>query len=1333
MSSSRLRFRDRRRHAGAVLAAVAALTAGLAGPAQAQQPATGPDPAAVAPTGAKSITLDGLAQGTHEITLISGDKVILTGVGHGRFRWRIEAATRPDGNVPVLHGESGPDGEFLIPDDALPAVASGALDRNLFNITYLAENGYTDADSGQVPVIAQYPESTQDGQVRAAATAMPASDPGVTLESINATGLAVTKADTGMFWQAVTGGSGEARALHSGMRKLWLDKKAHVNLSESVPLVGAPQAWAAGLDGAGVTVAVLDTGIDQTHPDLLDKVVASASFVSDTVADGHGHGTHVASTIAGSGAASDGRRTGVAPGADLAIGKVLSDGGSGSMSGVIDGMEWAAQQAGADIVSMSLSADLSDGTDPASQAVNALTASTGALFVIAAGNLGADQTVASPGAAEAALTVAATAKDDGLAGFSSRGPRLDGALKPDIAAPGVHIVAARAAGTSLCANVCVQPGDGPVDDRYTSASGTSMATPHVAGAAAILAQQHPDWSAARYKAALMSTSADAGHTAYEQGAGRLDVARAVGQRVHAVTAAVDYGLVPAGQPPASREVTYTNLGDQPVTLNLAASLRDTDGGGDLDVLTLPDSVTVPAGASETITVTADTARLDEGVYSGSVVATGGAGVRLSTPVGIVRDAPLVTVDIDVPHPPTSRVEDGDWRMLYGIIDVAGNRGSLANRIQVLGPGQARARIPRGTYDFTIVMTWTDADLRRNGAFLIDPELEITGDTTLTFDGRNAQELTFGSPDGPLESFPAGSSILMNLEQTVRPGEVWRSYVSAAAFYRLWATPTKPRTHGQLLFSANYALGHPEVQLEVTGPNPMTLHPVMDAHRGDVLPSLTDYRHFEGRQRLALVDVGHATREDIAGLDLRGKLVLIDNDRGCSMTTSQVHNVRDAGAAGILVWTSSPQNVTCGNGPIIPISVRPEVGEQDPTIGIPFTSISPGEARSLRDRLAQGPVTITVTGTPDSPYRYLTSIIETDGVPSSLHFPLSEQNMAQVDMEFHGAAGTTFQLDDSAFRLDQLSVVSVAPPQVHGPTTQTSYVGPVYDDALHLLTVSWPTGSELRPFLANQPSRTLMRWNTGAQTIGPFAPSADVLALYESAVPGTFQRFLPCVGCRHVDKLVPGFAMASGDGRAANSLLLSTTARLYRDGVEIPLGGPAGITFDLPKEEANYRLTVNEPGQSAEWTFRSATVTEQTSPGPYICMTEAFEGLVGPCRTEPLVYVAYDLGASQALDNTVSARGPHRFTVRAFHAPATRPMPAIAGLKLWTSVDGGQTWQPADVRRKHGGEGGSDRTLDVVARYPDSAQTGGTVSLKAEAWDADGNRVTQISHDAFRLR
>src|SRR5205814_2214191 len=107
--------------------------------------------------------------------------------------------------------------------------------------------------------------------------------------------------------------------------------------------IGAPTAWASGATGRGVRVAVLDTGIDATHPDVAGKVLTSANFTdSPDVVDRVGHGTHVAATIAGTGVASGGVHRGVAPDAQLVVGKVLGDDGFGTDSQVIAGMQWAA-------------------------------------------------------------------------------------------------------------------------------------------------------------------------------------------------------------------------------------------------------------------------------------------------------------------------------------------------------------------------------------------------------------------------------------------------------------------------------------------------------------------------------------------------------------------------------------------------------------------------------------------------------------------------------------------------------------------------------------------------------------------------------------------------------------------------------------------------------------------------------------------------------------------------------------------------------------------------------------------------------------------------------
>jgi len=230
--------------------------------------------------------------------------------------------------------------------------------------------------------------------------------------------------------------------------------------------------------------------------------------------DGNGHGSHVAGIIAGSGAASNGKYRGVAPQADLYIAKVLDDYGSGRMSNVMAGLDWAVAQK-VQIINLSLGNDGNcDGTDALSEACDAAVGKGVAVFV-ASGNSGPmERTVGAPGCAREVITIGASTDNDEVASFSSRGPTSDGRVKPDVVLPGMNIISLRATGTTL--------GSGQVDEHYTSLSGTSMATPHAAGVAALLLAANPDLTPRQIKEILKSTAVDLGLNLNTQGAGRVD-------------------------------------------------------------------------------------------------------------------------------------------------------------------------------------------------------------------------------------------------------------------------------------------------------------------------------------------------------------------------------------------------------------------------------------------------------------------------------------------------------------------------------------------------------------------------------------------------------------------------------------------------------------------------------------------------------------------------------------------------------------------------------------------------------------------------------------------
>ncbi len=327
-------------------------------------------------------------------------------------------------------------------------------------------------------------------------------------------------------------------------------------LNESTSLIKANELWADDITGQGVVVAILDTGINKNHPDLDDmddnpatcdpKVLAEQAFIEEPawevgdLADYVGHGTHCASIAAGTGGTGamgflgtyfgtqlvngtilPGTERGVAPGAYLYNVKVLNSEGWGYDSWIIAGVEWAVEH-GADVISMSIGGWPAGRPeeDPLAQALETAV-DHGVVCVVAAGNSGWGYfSLDSPGFDPKVITVGASTETDQLVPFSSRGPeQFELHAKPDILAPGTCIVAAypdfEAAETM-----------GELQVFYMEMSGTSMATPHAAGAAALLLQAFPGATPYAVKSAMMLGADDLGLDAMAQGTGRLNVARA---------------------------------------------------------------------------------------------------------------------------------------------------------------------------------------------------------------------------------------------------------------------------------------------------------------------------------------------------------------------------------------------------------------------------------------------------------------------------------------------------------------------------------------------------------------------------------------------------------------------------------------------------------------------------------------------------------------------------------------------------------------------------------------------------------------------------------------
>ncbi|MFE9611728.1 S8 family serine peptidase [Streptomyces sp. NPDC006012] len=922
-----------------------------------------PAPASVASSPPDRAVASAIAPPTADpartVTLVTGDKVITTGGADG-----TRLVQGPDGRYTGFQTHRSGKDTYVYPDSALPYVAAGLLDRELFNVTRLLADGYDDAHTDRLPLIVTY----TDAAARARKLPVPRGARTVrTLDSIQGAALGADRSDA--FWTSITGTSGGFGAagrsagarprLTGGIAKVWLDGKVKADLAESTAQIGAPQVWASGNTGAGVDVAVLDTGVDAEHPDLAGRIAAVTDFVpGESAVDGNGHGTHVASTIAGTGAASDGKEKGVAPGARLHIGKVLSDDGGGQDSWILAGMEWAARDQHAKIISMSLGGQPTDGTDPLSTAVNNLSKETGALFTIAAGNSGPDSySVGAPGAADEALTVGAVDGSDALADFSSRGPRAgDGAVKPDLTAPGVDILAARSH---------YAKGSG----AYQTLSGTSMATPHVAGAAALLAAAHPDWTARQLKNALVSTAkASPGRSPFEGGTGRVDSATTTTAEVYA-TGSVNFGYhswpTPAGAT-ADREVTYTNDGDDPVTLDLqAGSTNPTDGAFTVSA----PQLTVPAHGTAAVTVRAHYDELPtDPMVGGFLTATDPSGsvhTRTSLSVGKQGERHRLTLE----------AKDRSGRPLGGTVIVTGRKMWLP--VLVDDSGTIDLQLPPGSYT-----AWLDTPLEGahgphslGRGLLAVTDIDLSQDRTAVLDGTKARRVEAVAPrSSTLDSFRL---------------DAYRGFAdddwSASSRWSdpgddsLWAVPTGRKVaEGDFVLGTRWRLAQPALTVAAGD----RAYDDLRVHRGaQPLPA--------GRHRLDAVFAGDGTAAAYASLDVRDKAALVRRTDAVTVE-EQAAAAHAAGARLLLV-------VHDGDGRLQPWDDSPWAPSGPAPL--PVATLTQDEGDQLISRTGHERVRLDVTSHPTTEYVYDLTHDYRGSVPADLTYRAEQRDLARVDVAF----------------------------------------------------------------------------------------------------------------------------------------------------------------------------------------------------------------------------------------------------------------------------------------------------------------------------------------------
>ncbi|MEU4676847.1 S8 family serine peptidase [Micromonospora sp. NPDC023737] len=1231
----------------AVVSAALAATGGtpaLAAPGSPADPGTTPPSAAGLPT----------PPGTHSVTLITGDVVTTRRTANGGT---LDVRS-PDGvPTPIRVVEAGDD-LYVYPQSVLPYVAADTLDKRLFNITRLIADSYDDARSDHLPLIVSYTNSPAGLRATAPAGATRTR----TLSSISGAALNEDRDQADEFWAAITAApaaksataaDGTAR-FGGGIAKIWLDGRVRADLAESTAQIGAPEVWAGGDTGAGVRVAVLDTGIDAAHPDLADRIAESAVFVpGEELTDRMGHGTHVASTIAGTGAASDGREKGVAPNARLLVGKVLSDAGSGQDSWILAGMEWAARDADAKIINMSLgSTQPSDGTDLLSQAVNSLSAETGALFVVSAGNNGATGSISTPGAADAALTVGAVDADDQLAYFSSQGPRIgDEAIKPELTAPGVGVLAARSQYT---------PGEG----AYQSMDGTSMAAPHVAGAAALLAAKHPDWTGQQLKDALVSTTEGTPqYNAYQAGTGRVDVAAAVRAPVFAtgtVHTVMGDDTVKAGG--STRPVTYTNTTPQPITLDLAIDAPNAPAG--LFRLSATQ-VTVPANGTGTVTLTTDTTRAAVGSrYTGQITATG---PDRTTPA---RTA--ISVGTYTPyHWLRMELTDRAGEPAAGLIELGQPGAYGPDFINTDENGVAQLYLPEGIYSALSFLNVTGAHGPNSlGVALVgDPDIDLREDTVVRLDASAARRLESRVPQQTADTYT-------RLDYYRSRGEGrWRSFIEGGVFYdSFWAQPTgRDVKHGDFYLGARWRKEQPVLSV---GTGTVDFDDVVRQQGTTQLP--------KGRWTLPTVYAGNGAASDYAGLDARGKAVVVRRNQDVG-DADQAAAATAAGAKLLLVVSDQPWR-----------DVRDySIDFFTPTpIEVALVSLDEGEA--LIKQIQRGPTTVQVTSQPVADYVYDLVQEFHNRIPRELSRTETKKTLARIDVGFAFPPGQT---RGGEFRFDW-------------PSYSDWGIGQTSNRPLAPVRTDWVSTGDL------------YQWGQEAYVeAGTY--QIDERTGYPAGSSGTERFFEPIerphlnnnfkLPTRSGDALnldVPGWGGADHVGMAMNGA--TQTNQLYQGDELLAQGSSTWISGTAPSEgDLPYRLVVR--------------TTQDPTAGAYSTRTESdwtFRSKAPAAGVESSVLPLLQLDYAVDTDTTGTAKRNSALTVSAAHLPGVAGHGGIGPVTLEISYDDGAHWQKQSLSRTKDGAWTAKLKAPKGASY---------VSLRARAADGSGNAVDQTVIRAFGVR
>ncbi|MDR2975631.1 MAG: S8 family serine peptidase [Propionibacteriaceae bacterium] len=1304
----------------------------------------------------------GRASDGDHVRLLTGDVVSLAEDGSVTA---IDPAARPDGTTPTFSTQATDGDIYVIPSDVAAAVG-GRLDRLLFNVTLLASYGLVNEEP--LPVIVTTnpsPALSQDEVVHAADLGVDVQMP---LASVfGQAGLADASTDDGpaRTWglldavrpasSATTGSISQ----ESGVTKVWLDQQVKVEKPVAVAagsqtqaspawmeLIGADRARDMGLTGEGVRVAVVDSGIDSNHPDLVGQVVAEQDFTnSGSAMDGQGHGTFVASEIAGTGAASGGLYAGVAPGAELINARVMGDDGLGSAAAIIAGLEWAAEQ-GADIINMSVAGDLyDDGSSVMSQAVNQVVDHYGCLVVVAAGNSGVDQSVRTPATADSALSVGATDEDGAMAWFSSRGPRRgDGAVNPQIVAPGAGGLVVDADGQPvmmpapdeeqhmLAGMVGAKAGTDTYVAPEDLAQGTSMAAPLVAGAAALLRQFDPSLTEADLRARLLASTKPLtdDSTVFDHGAGLLDIPAALAQDLTTNPTQLNLDEQPIAETDVTQTLTYVNDGDEDETVALHAELTWTQSlgdpaldlqassthaqamslglaGDDIQATALDDahislstsSLTVPAGGEAAVEVQVDPSAYELGYVGGYVYATTADGDVIETAIGWANVPTSVALTIDATNHDGSAIDDST--------SVHGATVAIVDRDtgeQVTGPfhdGHGTYSLAPGTYMVLVSGDTVTATGEVESTTLTAGPIDLTAETTITLDGTQATPVTVTTERASVGSVVANVGFDMTL-------------------------PSGEQVHPRFAPVADFGTTYSEamyIGVADAGDDPMSW--MVDLRSTSSQPALELSVDGCGTQLLAADSIGAAWkpgRDAVTVVEATGSTISESGATGEAvlMTWTDPHadaiesvaqelgqwiaQAKDQGYAALILDTPMPEVVKEALDEAVAVAGSP--------VDLPVVVMSSASADQLRAQGTDPVIEVLARSTPEYAYGLAVNQTATQTSPE-VYALVGDSTTTTTHAVSHRVTGQATASIDSFLLADANSsgharagTASVGF-AVQAPSQYEAYLS---NDAQALAMDAWRVQSSLLSSDTGQAFTTMTAVAVSSAQGDPREVSfgsqvhSNASLLNPGVTRSGDQLFVPTayfVGGGMQEESVRNWAAAPDYAAVKLSLTDVTTGEQLMTNEADPTGRYF-MTTGLPAEEHRYQVDQTTTSSSPDWAA-SSTVTTRWQ---WASETSSLGS-----RVEPLYQVWFEL-----LGLDANNRGSTEQTV-VMHVGRTMSsteVPAVEEATLAMSTDGGETWSDVALTSTDTAPDGSGGAVLGEALYVGTmnASEGDTVALRA---------------------